>query len=307
MITLDDLHLRAGSFRVERVSFDVPAGGYAVMMGRTGTGKTTILEAICGLNRPLGGRVILAGRDVTGLRPADRQVGYVPQDRALFTTMTVREHLAFGPTIRNWPWRETEERVEELADLLGLRPLLHRRPLGLSGGESQRVALGLLAARPAVLLMDEPLSALDDQSREEMYDLIRSVRDRTGVTTLHVTHHVEEADAWPTRCCCWRTARCAASHRRSCAADAARASRFGPQRTGASAGRSAPARTTRVGLEMRAPGVRSRTAGVATAVPYPGSPGGANDFESVRRVRHVPQPVHHFHQDVVGCAVPGRG
>jgi ABC-type sugar transport system ATPase subunit len=135
------------------------------------------------------------GRDVTALRPADRQVGYVPQDRALFSTMTVADHLAFGPTIRKWPGVEVEARVQELAEWLGLRHLLHRRPQGLSGGESQRVALGrALAARPGVLLMDEPLSALDDQSREEMYDVLRSVRQRTGVTALHVTHHLEEAE-----------------------------------------------------------------------------------------------------------------
>jgi len=195
MIALDDVWLRAGTFGVERVTFHVPAGGYAVLMGRTGVGKTTILESICGLGRPLRGRIVLMGRDVTALRPADRQVGYVPQDRALFSTMTVRDHLAFGPTIRKWPPHEVEARVEELADWLGLRHLLHRRPHGLSGGESQRVALGrALAARPGVLLMDEPLSALDDQTREEMYDLLRSVRQRTGVTTLHVTHHLEEAE-----------------------------------------------------------------------------------------------------------------
>src|SRR3954470_15919806 len=105
--------LPAGTVGVERVTFHVPAGGYAVLMGRTGAGKTTILEAVCGLGRPLRGRVLLMGRDVTALRPADRQVGYVPQDRALFSTMTVADHLAFGPTIRKWPAADVERRVAE--------------------------------------------------------------------------------------------------------------------------------------------------------------------------------------------------
>jgi ABC-type sugar transport system ATPase subunit len=195
VIALEDVCIRAGGFALDAVSFQVPAGGYAVLMGRTGSGKTTILEAICGLNRPVRGRVLLGGRDVTGLRPADRQVGYVPQDRALFGTMTVAEHLAFGPTIRGWPRGEVAARVDELAGLLRLRHLLHRRPHGLSGGESQRVALGrAIAARPGVLLLDEPLSALDDQSRAEMYEVIRLVRSHSPVTTLHVTHHLEEAE-----------------------------------------------------------------------------------------------------------------
>jgi ABC-type sugar transport system ATPase subunit len=195
VIALEDVCLRAGGFALEGLCFSVPAGGYAVLMGRTGSGKTTILEAVCGLNRPVRGRVLLGGRDVTGLRPADRQVGYVPQDRALFGTMTVAEHLAFGPTIRRWPRGEVAARVDELAALLGLRHLLRRRPHGLSGGESQRVALGrAIAARPGVLLLDEPLSALDDQSRAEMYEVIRLVRSHSPVTTLHVTHHLEEAE-----------------------------------------------------------------------------------------------------------------
>jgi molybdate/tungstate transport system ATP-binding protein len=118
----------------------------------------------------------------------------VPQDRALFQTMTVREHLAFAPRLRRWTKAAIDGRVAELAGLLSLGPLLERKPAGLSGGEAQRVALGrALAARPGVLCLDEPLSALDDETREEMIELLRTVRRQTGVTTLHVTHHLEEA------------------------------------------------------------------------------------------------------------------
>jgi ABC-type sugar transport system ATPase subunit len=194
MIAVEHLSLRAGAFAVDGLSFAVEAGQYAVLMGKTGSGKTTLLEAVAGLKPVAAGRVRLMGRDVTRLTAAERGVGYLPQDLALFPTLTVREHLAFAPHVRGWPRDAIAERVRQLADLLGLRDLLDRRPAGLSGGESQRVALGrALSFRPPVLLLDEPLSALDDDTRQEMYALLRSVREQTGVTALHVTHNRSEA------------------------------------------------------------------------------------------------------------------
>ena len=195
MIVAENLTVQAGSFLIEDIQFEIPTGSYAVLMGKTGSGKTTILEALCGLRAAVSGRICLMGRDVTHLRPADRGIGYVPQDRALFQTMTIEDHLAFSLYIRKWPAPEREKRVAELAELLGLKHLLSRKPHGLSGGEGQRVALGrALASRPSLLLLDEPLSALDDQTRREMYELLKSVRAHTGVTTLHITHSHEEAD-----------------------------------------------------------------------------------------------------------------
>ncbi len=194
MITLSNVSIHAGGFSLANVSFHVPAGGYAVLMGKTGCGKTTILEAICGLRPVNGGHITLRDQEVTAWPPAQRGLGYVPQDRALFNTMTVAEHLAFALTVRRRPWLEVDNRVRELADLLGLGRLLHRKPRGLSGGEAQRVALGrALAFQPRILLLDEPLAALDEETREEMYALLQSVRNRTGVTTLHVTHDLSEA------------------------------------------------------------------------------------------------------------------
>jgi len=194
MIGLDDVAVRAGAFSLRGVSFEVPAGGYGVLMGKTGGGKTTILEAICGLRPIDAGRIRLAGIEATALRPADRGIGYVPQDRALFRTMTVRRHLSFGPEVRGWSRGDIDARVGELAELLGIAPLLDRFPAGLSGGEAQRVTLGrALAARPKILLLDEPLGALDDETWEGMIGLLGQVRRATGVTTLHVTHRREEA------------------------------------------------------------------------------------------------------------------
>jgi molybdate/tungstate transport system ATP-binding protein len=194
MIRAEQLSVRSGAFTLEDLSFEVPAMAYAVLMGRTGAGKTTLLETLCGLKRVQAGKILLANRDVTRLLPGQRGIGYVPQDRALFLTMTVREHLAFAPRLQRWPRAEIEERVDELARLLNIGPLLDRRPAGLSGGEAQRVALGrALAARPGVLCLDEPLSALDDDTREEMIALLKTVRRETRVTTLHVTHRLAEA------------------------------------------------------------------------------------------------------------------
>jgi ABC-type sugar transport system ATPase subunit len=195
MIAVENLTVRAGSFLLEGVSFALSSGQYGVLMGKTASGKTTLLEAICGLKPVLHGTITLTDRDVTRLKPAERGVGYVPQDRALFPTMTVWEHLAFAPAVRKWPEEAIVQRVGELADLLGLARLLDRKPHGLSGGEAQRVALGrALSSRPRVLLLDEPLSALDEETREEMCGLLRSVRAHTGVTTLHITHNPSEAD-----------------------------------------------------------------------------------------------------------------
>src|SRR5947209_14186637 len=120
MIELENISLRLGAFALRDVSFAVPAGRYAVLMGKTGSGKTTLLEIICGLRRPDAGQVRLQGRAVTHARPAERGVGYVPQDGALFPTLTVRDHLAFAPTVRRWPAGAVRRRVDELAESLGL-------------------------------------------------------------------------------------------------------------------------------------------------------------------------------------------
>ena len=194
MISVDHLTVRVGAFALEDVGFEVPTGQYAVLMGRTGAGKTTLLEVLCGLKTVTRGTVRLNGRDVTRLKPAERGIGYVPQDRALFQTMTVREHLAFALTIRKADRQVIQQSVAELSRLLGIEHLLDRRPPGLSGGEAQRVALGrALSARPGVLCLDEPLSALDDETRREMYGLLGHVQRNTSVTILHVTHNLDEA------------------------------------------------------------------------------------------------------------------
>lgn len=194
MIDARDLHVTNGDFALTGVSLSVGTGQYAVLMGRSGAGKTTLLEAVCGLKPIEAGSLVLADRDVTHLRPADRGIGFVPQEGALFSTMNVVDHLRFGPVVHGWSPADVAARVDELAELLGITHLLYRRPLGLSGGERQRVALGrALAARPSVLCLDEPLSSLDDESRADMHDLLRDLRTHTNVTTLHITHNLDDA------------------------------------------------------------------------------------------------------------------
>jgi ABC-type sugar transport system ATPase subunit len=193
VIAVEELSIRQGAFALDGVSFAVPAGAYAVLMGRTGSGKTTLLETIVGLRRPTAGRVLLGGRDATGLPPAARDIGYVPQDAVLFKTMTVAENLGFALTVRKAPAKETDTRVCELAERLGLTELLPRPAVGLSGGEAQRVALGrALVFGPKVLLLDEPLNAVDEGTHERLVELLRGTRG--AVTVLHVTHNRAEAD-----------------------------------------------------------------------------------------------------------------
>lgn len=194
MIALELVTVRAGGFSLRDVSLTVPTGAYGVLMGRTGSGKTTLLEAICGLREVTAGRIRLGEAEVTALPPAARGVGFVPQDGALFQHLTVREHLEFSLGVRRWPPGRIQDRVGELAGWLGLEPLLDRRPAGLSGGETQRVALGrALAFQPTTLCLDEPLSALDDESRAEICSVLETVCARTGVTVLHITHNAAEA------------------------------------------------------------------------------------------------------------------
>lgn len=196
MIELHDLTIRSGPFVLSNVELTVPQGGYAILMGSTGQGKTTILEAICGLRTVERGRVVVCGVDVTRWKPADRGIGYVPQDLALFPTMTVREHLEFALRIRRARQSLIHDRVAELAHVLGIEGLLVRHINHLSGGEAQRVALGrALAFDPSVLLLDEPLNALDETTRDRLCELLRSVQQQRGLTTLHITHSRTEARA----------------------------------------------------------------------------------------------------------------
>ena len=180
---------------LDRVSFEVPSATYAVLMGRTGSGKTTLLEILCGLRAPGSGTVRIDGREVTDLPPGERGIGYVPQDGALFPTLTVREQIAFGLRMRGVAADEIATRVLEAAEGVGVSALLDRLPTGLSGGERQRVALArALVVKPSVLLLDEPLASVDEETQDGLIDLLQRTQREHRITVLHVTHSRREAE-----------------------------------------------------------------------------------------------------------------
>ena len=195
MIELQNVSWKVGQFALVGVNCRIPDGRYAVLMGATGCGKTTVLEIICGLRQPDEGTVLVADVDVSRLLPGARQIGYVPQDGALFPTMTVAEQIGFGLQVRREGKARIEEVVSNLAEDLGVAHLLKRKIHGLSGGERQRVALGrALAIEPRVLLLDEPISALDEDMRDDMMTLLKTVQVAHSITVLHVTHSSREAE-----------------------------------------------------------------------------------------------------------------
>lgn len=187
----------AGHVAVEAVSLDVPAGQFVAVVGASGSGKTTLTKMINRLVDPTAGRVLLEGADVAAQDPVQlrRRIGYVFQGVGLFPHMTVGENVAITPRLLRWPDADIAARVSELLDLVDLpRTYADRLPDQLSGGERQRVGVArALAARPAILLMDEPFGALDPITREALGRATRDLHDQLGLTTLMVTHDVQEA------------------------------------------------------------------------------------------------------------------
>jgi len=179
---------------LDDVSVEVEAGSLTALLGPSGSGKSTLLRVIAGLERPDAGQVCLDGRDVTGVAPQQRGVGFVFQHYAAFKHMTVRENVAFGLAIRRRPRAEIKARVAELLDLVQLSRLGDRYPAQLSGGQRQRMGLArALAVDPKVLLLDEPFGALDARVRKELRGWLRRLHDETHTTTVIVTHDQEEA------------------------------------------------------------------------------------------------------------------
>jgi sulfate transport system ATP-binding protein len=183
-----------GAAAARSVSFQAQPGAITTLLGPSGSGKSTLLRLIAGLEVPDEGRVLIDGQDVTQLSPQHRNVGFVFQSYALFKHMTVADNIAFGMKIRGLPKARIQSRVEELLGLVQLPGYGARFPAQLSGGQRQRVALArALAIEPKVLLLDEPFGALDTQVRIELRQWLLSLHERTGITTILVTHDQEEA------------------------------------------------------------------------------------------------------------------
>jgi ABC-type Fe3+/spermidine/putrescine transport system ATPase subunit len=193
MIQVKNLSLKLGVFDLRDVSLEIPSGNYFALLGPTGAGKTVLVECIVGIYRPDVGEVWIDGTDVTDFLPEERNIGYMPQDYALFPNMTVEKNIAFGLKIRKMPAAALADRVRELTDLLNIGHLLDRYPLRLSGGEKQRVALArALAPKPSAIILDEPLSALDESMRASFCKDLRCIQMSTGATFIQVSHSFEE-------------------------------------------------------------------------------------------------------------------
>ncbi len=194
MIRTDRLSFRIGDFQLLQFSLEVAQGQYFVLLGPAGSGKTIFLECLCGLRKIDLGQIYIDGHEVTHLEPRARGMGYVPQDYALFPHLSVERNIVFGLRVRGYQRKDVIARVTEIVDLLELRHLLSRRIDGLSGGERQQVALArALVLRPKVLLLDEPVCALDEATRQDICAELHRLQHQLGLTTIHVSHNLEEA------------------------------------------------------------------------------------------------------------------
>jgi molybdenum ABC transporter ATP-binding protein len=202
LLEVRNLSITLGEFKLVDVSLRVEEGEYFIVLGPTGAGKTVLVECIAGIHHPKEGEIYLGGERIDHLKPEERGIGYVPQDYALFPHMTVKNNIAFGLRIRKASPSYIEEKVEELVNLLRIKHLLHRYPSTLSGGEKQRVALArALAINPRLMLMDEPLSALDEQTREELCRELRRIHRETKKMIIHISHNLEETFSLADRVC----------------------------------------------------------------------------------------------------------
>ena len=195
-LELRRLGRRFGEFALRDISLRLEPGQYCVLLGPSGCGKSVLLQTIAGFHAPDSGQVLLSGRDATREPPEKRGLGVVFQQAALFEHMSVQDNIGYAPRVRRLPVAERARRVASMVELLQLGPVLGRPVATLSGGEAQRVAIArALAVSPRLLLLDEPLSMLDHNTRLELRERLASIHRELGTTTLHVTHSREEARA----------------------------------------------------------------------------------------------------------------
>jgi len=194
-VELQELRRSFGDFEaLKGINVTLATGEFLSLLGPSGCGKTTALRLVAGFDRPTSGRVMVDGKDVSGVPPNRRDMGMVFQAYSLFPNMTAEQNVEYGLRIRSQPRAERRQRVGELLELVGLSHAMKRYPHQLSGGMQQRVALArALAIKPKVLLLDEPLSALDAKVRVQLREEIRRIQIELGITTIYVTHDQEEA------------------------------------------------------------------------------------------------------------------
>ena len=194
-VQVKNINKHFGNFKAsDNVSFDIERGKLIGLLGPSGSGKTTILRMIAGLETPDSGEIFIGGKKVNDLPPGKRGIGFLFQSYALFKHMTVFENIAFGLRVQKKSEDEIKNRVEELAELIGLKKFTHRYPMQLSGGQRQRVAFArALAPNPELLLLDEPFAAIDAKVRQELRGWLKHTIHKLGITAIFVTHDQDEA------------------------------------------------------------------------------------------------------------------
>ncbi|MBQ8238067.1 MAG: ATP-binding cassette domain-containing protein [Oscillospiraceae bacterium] len=194
ILIVDRLTLRRGNFLLEDVSLSVSEQEIVALIGKTGAGKTVLLETIAGFNKPDCGSVLYQGREIASIPIEQRNIGYLYQDYSLFPYMTAGKNIGYCLKMRGCPRQEIRRQVLEMAERFGITGILQQYPGTLSGGEQQRVALArALMMRPRLLILDEPFSALDPVTKRRLYGMIREIRDQFECSILFVTHDFQEA------------------------------------------------------------------------------------------------------------------
>ena len=193
-VVVENLSNSWPSFSLKNINLAIAEGCYFVLLGPTGSGKTLLLEAIAGAYSPSEGRIFVSGEDVSHLPPEKRRISYAPQNYLLFENMTVQRNVEYGLHAKGVEEPERKKRSKHLLEMLGISHLVDRFPKNLSGGERQRVSLArALAVEPRAVLLDEPLSAVDAETKSTIIEYLRRVHKETGVTVIHVTHDRLEA------------------------------------------------------------------------------------------------------------------
>lgn len=196
MLQLKNLWKRLGDFQLKNINLSIKEKEYFIILGPTGTGKTVILEVIAGMYKPDQGEIWFNGKRINDLYPEQRDIGFVYQDYALFPHLTVEENIAFGLKVRKQNAETINSSLYKIVSLLGIEHLLKRYPSTLSGGEQQRTALArALITSPGLLLLDEPLSALDPRTKQVFQEELWRIHRELGTTTVHITHDFSEAIA----------------------------------------------------------------------------------------------------------------
>ena len=199
-LAFNDFCLTRGNMHIKNISFALKEQEIFAILGRTGAGKTLLLESAAGFYPPERGNILLYGIPVQEIPLTTRRIGFVYQDYALFPHMTVESNIAYGLRIRHAPYAEQKEKVRDIASLLGIEHILQGYPQTLSGGERQRVALArALILRPRLLLLDEPFSSLDPSTRKKLYEEIKSIPQKFNCPVLFVTHDFREAQMLASR------------------------------------------------------------------------------------------------------------